>query len=280
MEKRSGRVVRDESPVGSKRQNRSASTGEDIRHGKSRDSKGEIVEREFEYFAGIDWGSVRHRVCLMDKKGDVIEVRWIEHSGQSLATMVEWLRQQSQQTPSQLAAAIEVPRGSVVETLLEQGFAVFSINPKQLDRFRDRYSPSGAKDDSRDAFVLADSLRTNQKCFRGLSLDEPAMIRLRELSRLEDEIVEELSRSCNRLRDQLHRFFPQLLELSEAANEPWIWTLLEQAPGPARAAKLTEAKIARLLKEHRIRRIGAEQVRSILRSKPLRLAPWSRRGSL
>jgi hypothetical protein len=48
-----------------------------------------------------------------------------------------------------------------VETLMEQGFAVFSINPKQLDRFRDRYSPAGAKDDRRDAFVLADSLRTD-----------------------------------------------------------------------------------------------------------------------
>jgi hypothetical protein len=29
--------------------------------------------------------------------------------------------------------------------------------PKQLDRFRDRYSQAGAKDDRRDAFVLADS---------------------------------------------------------------------------------------------------------------------------
>jgi hypothetical protein len=26
----------------------------------------------------------------------------------------------------------------VVETLLERGFKVYSINPKQLDRFRDR----------------------------------------------------------------------------------------------------------------------------------------------
>jgi Transposase len=54
--------------------------------------------------------------------------------------------------------AIEVPRGALVETLAERGFPVFSINPKQLDRFRDRYSPAGAKDDSRDTFVLADSL--------------------------------------------------------------------------------------------------------------------------
>ncbi len=32
--------------------------------------------------------------------------------------------------------------------------SVYSINPKQLDRFRDRHSVSGAKDDDLDAYVL------------------------------------------------------------------------------------------------------------------------------
>ena len=46
--------------------------------------------------------------------------------------------------------------------------AVHSINPKQLDRFRDRISPAGAKDDRRDARVLADALRTGRRYFRRL----------------------------------------------------------------------------------------------------------------
>jgi transposase len=29
--------------------------------------------------------------------------------------------------------------------------AVYAINPKQLDRFRDRFFPAGSKDDRRDA---------------------------------------------------------------------------------------------------------------------------------
>ena len=53
---------------------------------------------------------------------------------------------------SEVAVGIEVPRGAMVEGLLERGFAVFAINPKQLDRFRDRYTVAGAKDDRRDAF--------------------------------------------------------------------------------------------------------------------------------
>jgi transposase len=209
----------------------------------------------------------------MDREGTVIAERWVEHNGSSLAQLVDWLRQHTGQSPQTLAAAIEIPRGAIVETLMEHGFAVFSINPKQLDRFRDRYSPAGAKDDSRDAFVLADSLRTDIHCFHPVQLDEPIMIRLRELSRLEDELGEEFSRAANRLREQFHRFFPQLLQLAQAADQPWLWTLFESAPSPARAARLTEAKVARILRQHRIRRLQASQVRAILKTKPLTLAP-------
>lgn len=231
------------------------------------------MQSDFQYFVGIDWGSEKHRVCLMDRAGRIIEERWVEHSGNSLAELADWLRRQSFESPSALAAAIEVPRGAVVETLLEQGFAVFSINPKQLDRFRDRYSPAGAKDDRRDAFVLADSLRTDMHCFHAVRLDQPEMIRLRELSRLEDEIGQEFTRATNRLREQIHRFFPQLLQMCESADEPWLWTLFELAPSPVRAARLTEAKIARVLTQHRIRRITAAEVRAILKTRPLTLAP-------
>jgi len=231
------------------------------------------LENSFSYFAGIDWGAVKHRVCLMNHAGQILAERWIEHSGASLAELVAWLGQQTSDSPSSLAAAIEIPRGAIVETLLEHGFSVFSINPKQLDRFRDRYSPAGAKDDRRDAFVLADSLRTDMHCFRPVRLDDPALIRLRELSRLDDELAQEQNRAINRLREQFHRFFPQLLQLSQCADEPWLWALFELAPSPLRAARLTEAKIARLLQQHRIRRITAAEVRAVLKTKPLTLAP-------
>jgi transposase len=237
-------------------------------------------DNSFRYFAGIDWGSEQHRVCLLDAQGSILGQRWIEHSGSGLAELALWLRQQTHDALPTLAAGIEVPRGAMVETLIENGVAVFAINPKQLDRFRDRYSPAGAKDDSRDAFVLADSLRTDRHCFRQVQLDSPAMIRLRELSRLEDELGEQFRRDTNRLRDQFQRFFPQLLQLSDAADQPWIWDLFETAPSPRAAARLTPAKIARLLGQHRIRRLDAQQVRAILRTTPLTLAPGAAEAAI
>ena len=239
-----------------------------------------MLDNHFQYFLGIDWGSERHRVCLINREGRTLAERWIEHSGDSLAELAAWLRQQISECPSALAAAIECPRGAVVETLLEHGFAVFSINPKQLDRFRDRYSPAGAKDDRRDAYVLADALRTDRHCFHLVKLDEPVMIRLRELSRLDDELAQEQNRAVNRLREQFHRFFPQLLQLCQSAEEPWLWELFESAPSPHRAARLTEAKIARILRQHRIRRITAAEVRAVLKTKPLTLAPGAAEAAI
>ena len=56
---------------------------------------------------------------------------------------------------------------------MENNFAVFSINPKQVDRFRDRYTVAGAKDDSRDARVLASALRTDRQSFKRVEADDP-----------------------------------------------------------------------------------------------------------
>jgi transposase len=230
------------------------------------------MSNDYQWFLGIDWGSEKHRVCLMEGGGTVLEQKWVEHSGSALADLVDWLRRSAGEVPGNLAVAIEVPRGALVETLMEHGFAVFSINPKQLDRFRDRYSPAGAKDDERDALVLADSLRTDRHCFHAVHIDDPQSIRLRELSRLEDDLAAERNRLTNQLWEQLRRYFPALLQLSSSANEPWLWELLERAPTPERAAKLKPTQIARILDQHRIRRLNAQQVHEILASKPLSMA--------
>ena len=97
-------------------------------------------------------------------------------------------------------------QGPVVEALLERGFCVYGINPKQLDRFRDRFTVAGAKDDRRDAHVLADSLRTDRHAFRRLSNDEPVIVQLREWSRMADELQQERARLASRMREQLWRY--------------------------------------------------------------------------
>ena len=130
----------------------------------------------YEWFVGIDWGSQQQQVCVLDRNRRVVGERVVDHDGSSLAQLATWLLALSQGQPHRVSVAIEVSRGAIVEGLIERGFHVFAIHPKQLDRFRDRHSVAGAKDDRRDAFVLADSMRTAQPSFRRLRLDEPRLL--------------------------------------------------------------------------------------------------------
>jgi len=130
---------------------------------------------------------------------------------------------------------------------MERGFRVHAINPKQLDRFRDRFSPAGAKDDSRDAEVLADALRTDPRCFRPLAPIDPIVVELRA----------ERNRLGNRVRELLWRYYPQFLVLTHDIAAGWFLDLWRLTPTPDKAMRVREATVDRLLKRHRIRRFTA-----------------------
>ena len=84
------------------------------------------------WFAGVDWGSERHQVCLLDGAGAVVGERAFAHGGAGLAALCDWLVSLAGD-PGSVAVAIEVPHGPVVDVLLDRGFAVHAINPKRLD---------------------------------------------------------------------------------------------------------------------------------------------------
>ncbi len=226
---------------------------------------------DYEVYVGVDWATQQHQVCAVTAAGHRREFP-VAHSGAGLATLVAELATLAPD-PARIAVAIETPRGAIVETLLMSGCHVFAVNPKQLDRFRDRHTIAGAKDDRRDAFVLADALRTDPWAFRRLALDDPGLIQLRELSRLHDELGREHTRLTNRLREQLQRFYPQALALCPAADEPWLWGLLERAPTPADARRLRPSTLRALLAEYRIRRFSADVLHTELQAPALTVAP-------
>jgi transposase len=233
----------------------------------------------FRWFAGIDWAAEKYDVWVLDADGKKIAKRIIQHNGSAIAELLDGLEELAGGNPEAMAIAIETPWGAMVESLVERKFAVFAINPKQLDRFRDRYTVAGAKDDSRDALVLGDSLRTDEACFHRVELDSAQMLRLRELSRLQEELQIQENRLSNQLWEQLHRYYPQMLALSPGANEPWLWDLIEMAPLPSQAGQLKLVAVKRLLRSYRIRRVNAEEVVEILKARPLQLAPGAREAA-
>jgi len=226
-----------------------------------------------QWYAGVDWGSEKHLVRLIDEHGRDVGERVFEHSGEALAAMADWLMAKSgADDPGQIHVAIEVPHGPVVEALMERKFNVWAINPKQLDRFRDRYSPAGAKDDSRDGLVMASGLRTDPHCFRQLSDTDPLIIELREWSRIAEQLAAERVSLTNRMRQQLWRYFPAFLELDSDLSSSWLLELWQTLPTPDKAKRVRQGTVSTILKRNRIRRFEAAQVLDILRRKPIAVA--------
>jgi transposase len=223
------------------------------------------------WFAAVDWGSAQHQACILDSGGAIAGERAFPHGGAGLAALCDWLVSIAGDAGA-VAVAIEVPHGPVVDALLDRGFAVQAINPKQLDRLRDRFSVAGAKDDRRDARVAAAGLRTDRHLFRRVAAGDPAVVELREWSRLAEELQQERVRLGNRIRQQLWRYYPQLLEVSDDVTAEWVLELWTLAPTPAKAIRLRATTLARLLQEHRIRRVDAEKALSLLRQPAITVA--------
>jgi len=237
-----------------------------------------MMNDEGKLFVGIDWATETHQVAAVDVTGKLLAERAVPHTAEGLAGMCDWVA--SFGVPaSRVRLAIEMPHGSVVETLLERELAVFSLNPRQLDRFRDRYSMSGAKDDRRDAFVLANALRTDEHCFRRLAFTPEDALVLREWSRVADDLSAERVRLANRLREQLRRYYPQFLKAVRDPSTEWAMALWSKLPAPSKVSGRSKQSIASVLKTHRIRRVTATDVLRVLREPALHVAPGTERAA-
>jgi len=220
---------------------------------------------------GVDWGAQEHEVCAIDEQYRVLK-RWrVRHDGESLLRLCNELAALVGNDHEALIA-IERPDGAVVETLMERGFTVHAINPLQLDRFRERYRPSGAKDDCVDAWVLARTVLSDTDCFRRVEVGDARYVALREWSRIRDNWVNERTRLLNRTTDVLRRYFPQILDVGNV-NDAWVHTLLRRAPTPAEAQRLQTRTVAKILSDHNVRRVSAEKVVSALRTMSLTISP-------
>jgi Transposase len=50
-----------------------------------------MSEETFTWFVGIDWGSEKHQVCVLEQQGTIVGERSFPHSGTGLAELGDWL---------------------------------------------------------------------------------------------------------------------------------------------------------------------------------------------
>jgi len=190
------------------------------------------------YYIGVDWADTEHAIWVEDAQGARVLERAVPHTAEGLAAWGRWLDAQRARG-AELWAAIERPDGRVVDFLLDHGVVVYPINPKALDRARDRFRMSRAKSDPFDAQVLATFLRTDHAHLHALQPSSEAAQELKLLTRDYARLVREQTRLGNQLTATLKEYYPRALEVCGDVTAKRTGAFLRAYPTPAALAALT-----------------------------------------
>jgi transposase len=196
-------------------------------------------------FAGVDWASEEHAVCVVDGGGRILEGRRYRHDERGIRALCARLIELDV-----TLVAIERPDGLLIERLLDSGLRVIAAHPNQVAAMRPRYMAAGGKSDSFDAFVLAELARTDSHRFRVLVPDSDATKALRALCRAREDLVDARVALANELRAQLEQFWFGASRIFAAVDSSICLAFLKRYPSPIDARGLGEQRLERFLARH------------------------------
>ncbi len=198
---------------------------------------------------GIDWADATHVYCVMDEAGTTLASGTIPHTPEGLDHLLAIIRGHAKD-PQEICVALETSHGPLIGTLLDQGFTVYAINPKAVDRHRERFRVAGAKSDLRDAWILATLLRTDRPLYRPLLPDAEAAQELRVLTRDRAELVRTRTMLSNQLTACLKAYFPDFLDLFGDLDRPVALALLQTFPTRDALRAASVKRLETFLRQH------------------------------
>ncbi|HDL01631.1 MAG TPA: IS110 family transposase, partial [candidate division Zixibacteria bacterium] len=167
----------------------------------------------FSAFVGIDWADKKHDISVVSASGGDPVHCIIDHTPEAL---FEWATKLRQQYPEgQIAICLEQSKGALIYNLLGYDFlTLFPINPKSLARFREAFTPSGAKSDFLDTDYLRMFLVNYHHKLRPWQPDDEQTRTIAFLAEGRRKAVDERTRLTSCLRSNLKMYYPQALELT------------------------------------------------------------------
>jgi transposase len=215
-------------------------------------------------FAGLDWASQAHAVCVIDERGAICLHFDVAHDAAGLRELVRRLRGAGVQR-----IAIERPSGVLVDALVDAGFHVVPIHPNAVKASRPRYRSHGGKSDASDAYVLADLLRTDGHRFKSLAAQSDEIRALRALVRGRDDLVAARVQLANQLRSLLQSYWAGAAEVFADVDSPIALAFIQRYCTPESASRLGPKRMAAFCAQHAYcGRRSAEELLARLRQAP------------
>jgi transposase len=201
-------------------------------------------------YIGIDWSEQKHAVCFMNAAGSVIQELEIAHTPEGFLRL-EQARRELGAAVEEASIGLETAHNLLTDFLVEQGYPkVYVLPPSLVKSNQSRYTNSGAKDDRRDARLIADILRTDQN---RLSLWQPNTTLTRQMRAKVSLIIfltHSIVRHTNRLRAVLLRYYPAGLVVFAQVDTPMALAFLQAYPNAQAAAQLSYRDFASFARQH------------------------------
>jgi transposase len=159
--------------------------------------------------------------------------------------------------------------------LLDSGFTVYALNPKAVERNRERFRMAGAKSDLRDAWTLATMLRTDRQLYRSIVPDSELAQELRALTRDRAELVRTQTMLSNQLTACLKAYFPEFLTFFADPDCPVALALLHAYPTRDKLQAASPGALETFLRHHHCphSQHRASQISQGLQRPGFRIAP-------
>jgi len=216
-------------------------------------------------YIGVDWADQAHELWVVDERGEQVWSAQVEETEEGLSELGQWLYTHRSEGV-ELWASIEKPEGRIVDFLLDHGVEVYPINPKALDRARDRFRMSGAKSDPFDARVLAEFLRTDHPHLQPLLPSSEQAQELKLLTRDYERLLRNQTRLLNQLKATLKEYYSRPLKVFKNLSTASALDFLERYPTPE---SLTPQGWQEFAASHRWPRSRASQAWELLSQPPI-----------
>jgi transposase len=213
-------------------------------------------------FVGDDWAEDHHDVHVMDEAGRRLASRRLPEGLNGISQLHALIAERTEE-PDQVVVGIETDRGLWVAALVAAGYQVYAVNPLAVARYRDRHHVSGAKSDASDAKLLADLVRTDRHNHRSVAGDSADAEAIKVLARAHQSLIWTRIRHTNALRNALREYYPAALETFDDLAHGDALGVLDRAPSPEQAARMSLAAIQSALKRGGRQRNVADRARKI-----------------
>lgn len=225
----------------------------------------------FTAFIGIDWADRKHDICLQAANSNRREFDVIPHKVDDIDI---WARSLFERFGGPIAIALELSKGPIVYALQKYDFFVlFPINPSTLAKYREAFTPSGAKDDPTDAEFALDLIRRHPDRFKPLNPQSVEMRTLLSLVEQRRSLVNDRVRITNRLRNALKQYYPHPLEWFDRIDTLLFCDFIERWPTLAQIKRARSTTVEKFFRERNMRfnNVLETRLKQIKSSSPLTL---------